>query len=78
MKLYLHLGDRKELVMYGVNRKHLSNMQNMAKTDFNPLEQIELLNTIRRRGVKDIMIDNRREERIRSIMKRLSVLINQI
>ena len=78
MRLYLHLGDRKELVMYGVNKKHLSNMQNMSKSDFNPLEQIELLNTIRRRGIKDIMIDNRREERIRSIMKRLSVLINQI
>ena len=64
--------------MYGVNKKHLSSMQNIMKNDFNPLEQIELLNTIRRRGIKDIMIDNRREERIRSIMKRLSQLINQI
>ena len=64
--------------MYGVNKKHLSSMQNIMKNDFNPLEQIELLNTIKRRGVKDIMIDNRREERIRSIMKRLSQLINQI
>lgn len=64
--------------MYGVNKKHLSSMQNIMKNDFNPLEQIELLNTIKRRGIKDIMIDNRREERIRSIMKRLSVLINQI